>query len=93
MKHPLCTLIAFCLGHDYAPHPQPDPEPIDRGLPWLQETEAEEWCKENGYMDLQLISDTPERQWWAFPPNGVMPVPIARHKKYDRAEDGEVHLR
>lgn len=32
-----------------------------------------QWCEANGYTDPFLQ----ERQWWAFPPNGVMPVPLA----------------
>ncbi|MFM7426206.1 MAG: hypothetical protein ACKO7W_14650 [Elainella sp.] len=33
----------------------------------------EEWCQENGWTELFM----PKRNdYWAFPPNGVMPLPI-----------------
>lgn len=32
----------------------------------------EEWCQDNGWTDLFLECS----QYWAFPPNAVMPVPI-----------------
>jgi hypothetical protein len=34
----------------------------------------EQWCAENGYTDLFCQ----EGEWWAFPPNGVMPVQVRR---------------
>lgn len=33
-----------------------------------------EWCHNNGWTDLFLES----RAYWAFPPHGVMPLPIPR---------------
>ncbi|MEM9274549.1 MAG: hypothetical protein AAGA80_16535 [Cyanobacteria bacterium P01_F01_bin.143] len=30
------------------------------------------WCQENGYTDPFLR----DGEWWAFPPNGVMPVKV-----------------
>ena len=33
-----------------------------------------EWCEDNGWTDLFLES----RVYWAFPPNGVMPLPIPK---------------
>ncbi len=33
-----------------------------------------EWCQDNGWTDLFLEN----RGYWAFPPNGVMPLPIPR---------------
>jgi hypothetical protein len=33
-----------------------------------------EWCYENGWTDLFLN----RRDYWAFPPNGVMPLPIPK---------------
>lgn len=33
-----------------------------------------EWCQDNGWTDLFLESCG----YWAFPPNGVMPLPIPR---------------
>ncbi|MGA7933332.1 MAG: hypothetical protein WCA35_07280 [Kovacikia sp.] len=32
----------------------------------------EEWCQENGWSDWFMECS----HYWAFPPNGVMPVPI-----------------
>ena len=32
----------------------------------------EDWCQDNGWTDLFLECS----QYWAFPPNAVMPVPI-----------------
>jgi len=37
------------------------------------------YCKESGYTDPFLEG----RMWWAFPPNGVMPVPL--YKKFQPA--------
>ena len=31
---------------------------------------CEQWCQQNGYTDLFRRNG----EWWAFPPNGVMPV-------------------
>lgn len=36
---------------------------------WLKE-----WCQDNGWTDLFCES----RAYWAFPPNGVMPLPIPK---------------
>lgn len=33
----------------------------------------EDWCHENGWTDLFLRE---RREYWAFPPNAVMPLPI-----------------
>ena len=35
-------------------------------------TWVQEWCQENGWTDLFIE----RRDYWAFPPHGVMPVPI-----------------
>lgn len=36
-------------------------------------TWIEDWCRENGWTELFM----PQRnEYWAFPPNGVMPLPI-----------------
>lgn len=44
-----------------------------------------EWCYENGWTDLFLN----RRDYWAFPPNGVMPLPIPREILLDiKAEKG-----
>jgi hypothetical protein len=34
---------------------------------------VEDWCKENGWTELFLQK---RNEFWAFPPNGVMPLPI-----------------
>ena len=31
---------------------------------------CQQWCQQNGYSDLFCRNG----QWWAFPPNAVMPV-------------------
>jgi len=36
-------------------------------------TWIEDWCKENGWTDLFLRE---RKEYWAFPPNAVMPLPI-----------------
>ncbi len=36
---------------------------------WIQE-----WCQDNGWTDLFIE----RRDYWAFPPGGVMPLPIPR---------------
>ena len=36
---------------------------------WLKD-----WCEDNGWTDLFIES----RIYWAFPPNGVMPLPIPK---------------
>lgn len=33
----------------------------------------EDWCRENGWTDLFTLS---RNEYWAFPPHGVMPLPI-----------------
>lgn len=33
-----------------------------------------EWCQENGWTDLFINRS----DYWAFPPNGVMPLPIPK---------------
>ncbi|MBF2046576.1 MAG: hypothetical protein EDM05_001940 [Leptolyngbya sp. IPPAS B-1204] len=33
----------------------------------------EDWCKENGWTELFMRR---RNEYWAFPPNGVMPLPI-----------------
>ncbi|UFP92999.1 hypothetical protein [Gloeobacter morelensis] len=44
-------------------------------VPWW----LEEWCRQNGYSDPCWV-DEPDQilggRWWAFPPHGVMPLPI-----------------
>lgn len=35
----------------------------------------ETWCQENGWTELFLER---RNEYWAFPPNGVMPLPIPR---------------
>lgn len=42
---------------------------------------AEDWCLENGYTDPFFQ----EGRWWAFPINGVIPVPIAYYGSSRRA--------
>ncbi len=43
--------------------------------PWW----LDEWCKENGWTDPTWV-DEPDQwlggRWWAFPPHGVMPLPL-----------------
>ena len=34
---------------------------------------VEDWCRENGWTELFLQR---RNEFWAFPPNGVMPLPI-----------------
>ncbi|NJO78966.1 MAG: hypothetical protein HC827_10885 [Cyanobacteria bacterium RM1_2_2] len=34
---------------------------------------VEDWCQENGWTELFLQK---RNEFWAFPPNGVMPLPI-----------------
>lgn len=41
----------------------------------LDEALAQEWCDANGYTELHLKDDAPNKLW-AYPPNGVMPVPL-----------------
>lgn len=36
---------------------------------------AQEWCDANGYTELHIKDDAPHK-FWAYPPNGVMAVPI-----------------
>ncbi|MEM6255079.1 MAG: hypothetical protein AAF821_19355 [Cyanobacteria bacterium P01_D01_bin.156] len=33
---------------------------------------CQDWCEQNGYSDPFRLNG----EWWAFPPNGVMPVQI-----------------
>ena len=42
------------------------------------------YCNNHGYTDPEFI----EGQWWAFPPNGVMSVPIPRPQPTDYAPPG-----
>ncbi|AGY56471.1 hypothetical protein [Gloeobacter kilaueensis] len=43
--------------------------------PWW----LEEWCRQNGYSEPCWV-DEPDQvlggRWWAFPPQGVMPLPV-----------------
>jgi hypothetical protein len=38
--------------------------------------QIEAWCADNGYTEPFLF----EYHWWAYPPNGVMPVPVDMSK-------------
>lgn len=47
-----------------------------------------EWCNENGWTDLFLN----RRDYWAFPPNAVMPLPIPKETLLQiKAEKGFCH--
>jgi hypothetical protein len=47
----------------------------DRSMKHFRDEWINEWCQQNGWTDLVI-----ERQanYWAFPPNAVMPEPIPR---------------
>lgn len=36
---------------------------------------AQKWCDRNGYTELHYVEFAPDKLW-AFPPGGVMSVPI-----------------
>jgi hypothetical protein len=39
-------------------------------------TWVKDWCNENGWTDLFVQE---RHEYWAFPPNAVMPLPIPAH--------------
>jgi hypothetical protein len=41
-------------------------------MPRVLHQYIQQWCQENGWTDLFVE----QRQFWAFPPNAVLPVPV-----------------
>lgn len=70
-----------------APHQQNPYNPLNRmyicSPPRYAKRElmAKTWCEQNGYTDLFYQ----EWEWWAFPPNGVMPVQVAKVMGQERS--------
>jgi hypothetical protein len=44
-------------------------------MPKVLHQYIQQWCQENGWTDLFVE----QRQFWAFPPNAVLPVPVPTH--------------
>ncbi|MGD1921172.1 MAG: hypothetical protein ACFCAD_21180 [Pleurocapsa sp.] len=49
---------------------------------------CQQWCRENGYSDLFLRNG----EWWAFPPNAVMPVCLKKVIKFEEKSAREVKI-